>query len=143
MDKASRAIRRQANYKIRTKECSYHGYDPKYIDFVSHIYTCIHYFITYYMSSIFPIYVFTFLNISVLWVLTGVLPYIFLHFYLSILRSGAKLRSLGSGGSADLNVMVSELKDMRESAKGFMNAQNSGNVDFFGIKQLLILRKLL
>lgn len=51
------------------------------------------------------------------------------------------MRSFGSGGSADLNVMVSELKDMRESAKGFMNAQNSGNVDFFGIKQLLILRK--
>lgn len=53
------------------------------------------------------------------------------------------MRSLGSGGSADLNVMVSELKDMRESAKGFMNAQNSGNVVFFffGIKQLLIKKK--
>lgn len=53
------------------------------------------------------------------------------------------MRSLGSGGSSDLNVMVSELKDMRESAKGFMNAQNSGNVDFFGIKQLLILKKII
>lgn len=55
------------------------------------------------------------------------------------------MRSLGSGGSADLNVMVSELKDMRESAKGFMNAQNSGNVVFFffGIKQLLIKKKKL
>lgn len=41
------------------------------------------------------------------------------------------MRSLGSGGSADLNVMVSELKDMRESAKGFMNAQNSGNPKIF------------
>lgn len=39
------------------------------------------------------------------------------------------MRSLGSGGSADLNVMVSELKDMRESAKGFMNAQNSACQD--------------
>lgn len=27
--------------------------------------------------------------------------------------------------------MVSELKDMRESAKGFMNAQNSGNTKIF------------
>lgn len=27
--------------------------------------------------------------------------------------------------------MVSELKDMRESAKGFMNAQNSGNPKIF------------
>lgn len=43
------------------------------------------------------------------------------------------MRSLGSGGSADLNVMVSELKDMRESAKGFMNAQNSGNPKIFYI----------
>ena len=38
------------------------------------------------------------------------------------------MKSLGSGGNADLNVMVSELKDMRESAKGFMNAQNSGTI---------------
>ena len=45
-----------------------------------------------------------------------------------LFRSGAKLKSLGSGGNADLNVMVSELKDMRESAKGFMNAQNSGMI---------------
>lgn len=58
-------------------------------------------------------------------------PLRILHFNLSFLRSGAKLRSLGSGGSADLNVMVSELKDMRESAKGFMNAQNSGNEELF------------
>lgn len=29
--------------------------------------------------------------------------------------------------------MVSELKDMRESAKGFMNAQNSGNPKIFYI----------
>lgn len=95
-----------------------------------------HTFIFYHILYIkyFLSYVFTFINISVLWVLTGTPgPNVqcILYFNLSLLRSGAKLRSLGSGGSADLNVMVSELKDMRESAKGFMNAQNSGNEDLF------------
>ncbi|XP_062587492.1 uncharacterized protein LOC134249152 [Saccostrea cucullata] len=47
----------------------------------------------------------------------------------AIRRSGAKLKSLGSGESSDLNVMISELKDMRESAKGFMNSQNSACQD--------------
>lgn len=102
-------------YKCRTRLCL------SYIHF---------FFITYYISSIFSV-MFLLLSTYLFCVFWLVGPWRILHFNLSLLRSGAKLRSLGSGGSADLNVMVSELKDMRESAKGFMNAQNSGNLKIF------------
>jgi len=41
-----------------------------------------------------------------------------------------KLLSLG-GGHADLNVLLSEVKDIRNGAKSFMNAQNAGTVDLY------------
>ncbi|XP_023240841.1 uncharacterized protein LOC111639251 [Centruroides sculpturatus] len=42
----------------------------------------------------------------------------------AIRRSGVRLKSIG-GGHADLNMVISELKDMRQAAKAFMAAQNS------------------
>ena len=41
-------------------------------------------------------------------------------------RSGVKLLSL-SGGHGDLNVLVSDIKDIKNCAKAFMNAQHLGN----------------
>ena len=39
-----------------------------------------------------------------------------------------KLLSLG-GGHGDLNMVISEQKDVKNSAKAFMAAQNSGKMD--------------
>ncbi|KAJ8303887.1 hypothetical protein KUTeg_017470 [Tegillarca granosa] len=44
-------------------------------------------------------------------------------------RSSAKLLSLG-GGNSDLNVMISEVKDMRNHSKAFMNSQHTASQDF-------------
>ncbi|KAI8783690.1 arp2/3 complex-activating protein rickA isoform X2, partial [Biomphalaria glabrata] len=44
-------------------------------------------------------------------------------------RSGVKLMSLG-GGHTDLHVLLSEVKDMRNTAKSFMNVQNAVSQDF-------------
>ncbi|BFZ15828.1 hypothetical protein BsWGS_18867 [Bradybaena similaris] len=44
-------------------------------------------------------------------------------------RSGVKLMSLG-GGHTDLHVLLSEVKDMRNTARAFMNAQNAVSQDF-------------
>lgn len=44
------------------------------------------------------------------------------------MRSGVRLKSIG-GGHADLNMVISELKDMRQAAKVFMAAQNSAAQD--------------
>ena len=41
------------------------------------------------------------------------------------IRSGVKLLSLG-GGHIDLNMLISEQKDARKTAKAFMSAQHSG-----------------
>lgn len=46
----------------------------------------------------------------------------------AIRRSGVRLKSIG-GGHADLNMVISELKDMRQAAKAFMAAQNSAAQD--------------
>ncbi|KAH9519350.1 hypothetical protein Btru_075313 [Bulinus truncatus] len=43
-------------------------------------------------------------------------------------RSGVKLMSLG-GGHTDLHVLLSEVKDMRNTAKAFMNVQNTVSQD--------------
>lgn len=45
-----------------------------------------------------------------------------------IRRSGVRLKSLG-GGHSDLNMVISELKDLRQAAKVFMTAQNSASQD--------------
>ena len=47
----------------------------------------------------------------------------------AVRRSSAKLLSLG-GGHSDLHVLLSEVKDMRNTAKTFMNAQNAVSQDF-------------
>ncbi|XP_005110353.1 arp2/3 complex-activating protein rickA isoform X2 [Aplysia californica] len=47
----------------------------------------------------------------------------------AVRRSSVKLLSLG-GGHADLHVLLSEVKDMRNTAKAFMNAQNTVSQDF-------------
>ena len=46
-------------------------------------------------------------------------------------RSSVKLLNLGSGNT-DLNVIVSDVRDVRSSAKSLMNAQSTGkfNVNF-------------
>jgi hypothetical protein len=46
----------------------------------------------------------------------------------AIRRSGVRLKSLG-GGHSDLNMVISELKDVRQAAKAFMQAQNSAAQD--------------
>ncbi|XP_025085604.1 uncharacterized protein LOC112559005 [Pomacea canaliculata] len=46
----------------------------------------------------------------------------------AVRRSSVKLMSLGAG-HADLNVLISEVKDMRTTAKAFMNAQSSASQD--------------
>ncbi|GFY45220.1 uncharacterized protein TNIN_237681 [Trichonephila inaurata madagascariensis] len=43
-------------------------------------------------------------------------------------RSSVRLRSLGAGHS-DLNMVISELKDLRHATKAFMSAQNSASQD--------------
>ncbi|KAK3102623.1 hypothetical protein FSP39_012740, partial [Pinctada imbricata] len=44
-------------------------------------------------------------------------------------RSGAKILSLGNGVNSDLNVMISELKDLRTNTKTFITAQESASQD--------------
>jgi len=46
----------------------------------------------------------------------------------AIRRSGVRLKSL-SGGHTDLNLIISELKDVRQAAKAFMQAQNTAAQD--------------
>lgn len=46
----------------------------------------------------------------------------------AIRRSGVRLKSL-SGGHTDLHLVISELKDVRQAAKAFMQAQNSAAQD--------------
>ncbi|XP_046329067.1 uncharacterized protein LOC124112918 isoform X1 [Haliotis rufescens] len=46
----------------------------------------------------------------------------------AVRRSSVKLLSL-NGGHADLNVLISEVKDMRNTAKAFMNAQSAASQD--------------
>lgn len=43
-------------------------------------------------------------------------------------RSGVRLKSL-SGGHTDLNIILSELKDIRQAAKNFMTSQNAVSQD--------------
>ncbi|XP_015904780.1 uncharacterized protein [Parasteatoda tepidariorum] len=43
-------------------------------------------------------------------------------------RSGVRLKSIGAGHS-DLNMVISELKDLRHATKAFMTAQNSASQD--------------
>ncbi|KFM71824.1 hypothetical protein X975_01820, partial [Stegodyphus mimosarum] len=45
-----------------------------------------------------------------------------------IRRSSVRLKSLGAGHS-DLNMVISELKDLRHATKAFMSAQNSASQD--------------
>ncbi|XP_041367266.1 uncharacterized protein LOC121381916 [Gigantopelta aegis] len=47
----------------------------------------------------------------------------------AVRRSSVKLLSLG-GCHGDLNVLISEVKDMRNTAKAFLNAQNAASQDF-------------
>ena len=49
-------------------------------------------------------------------------------FFFSVNRSSVKLMSLGAG-HGDLNVLISEVKDMRNTAKAFMNAQSAGETN--------------
>nr|KAG5691286.1 hypothetical protein BaRGS_017252 [Batillaria attramentaria] len=46
----------------------------------------------------------------------------------AVRRSSVKLLSLGAG-HGDLNVLISEVKDMRTTAKAFMNAQSAASQD--------------
>ncbi|XP_076471005.1 uncharacterized protein LOC143300942 [Babylonia areolata] len=46
----------------------------------------------------------------------------------AVRRSSVKLMSLGAG-HGDLNVLISEVKDMRTTAKAFMNAQSAASQD--------------
>lgn len=46
----------------------------------------------------------------------------------AIRRSGVRLKSLG-GGHSELNMVISEMKDVRQAAKVFMTAQNSAAQD--------------
>lgn len=53
-----------------------------------------------------------------------------LHFltFLLCFRSSVRLRSIGSG-HGELNLVISELKDMRTTAKAFLNAQHSASME--------------
>ncbi|XP_035208384.1 uncharacterized protein LOC118183065 [Stegodyphus dumicola] len=52
-----------------------------------------------------------------------------------IRRSSVRLKSLGAGHS-DLNMVISELKDLRHATKAFMSAQNSASQDMDIMSQL-------
>ena len=52
-------------------------------------------------------------------------------------RSGVKLLSMG-GANSDLSVTLSEVKNMRTSAKAFMSAQNLGKETFSDLVKVLI-----
>lgn len=59
-----------------------------------------------------------------IWNLTWILSVALCFFF----RSSVRLRSIGSG-HGELNLVISELKEMRANAKAFLNAQHTASME--------------